>query len=244
MRIAICEDRADEAARLQSMLERWIEIQQLQADIAVFESGEVLLAAFEPGEFQIVFMDIYLGGQSGVETCRAIRKRDGECALILTTSSPDHGLDGFAVGAAHYLIKPIRPDALDEALRRCRHLLEGHGRVLEVSINRSQLAIPLRSILCIEVFGNNCVVHTQTQRHTVYATLESLRDQLDPAVFLRCHRSYVVNLVHVSGLDEQGFVLRDGGLVPVGRTLRATARQAWDGFIADSIRRRFSSAPM
>lgn len=237
MQIAICEDKKTDAVYLTGLLERWMTEQQVLAEISLFENGEDLLAAWEPGRFQIVFMDIYLEGRDGIEICKVIRRSDPACVFILTTVSTDHGLQGFAIGATHYLLKPVRPNMLHDALERCRNQLEEYARYIEISENRVPVKILLRNLQYIEVFGNNCVIHAANREHTVYATLDSLMEHLEMPPFVRCHRSYAVNLHYVAQMEEKRFLLKDGVGIPVSRASRAQVRQCWDDFIGDSVRR-------
>lgn len=242
MQIAICEDNAADRARLHTLLQEWLRQEQMDAQISLYGGGEALLAAWSPGAFQIIFMDIYLDGsrQDGIETAKAIRKGDADCIIILTTTSTAHGLAGFAVNATHYLLKPVEYGGLFEALQRCRPLLEEHARYIDITENRLPLRILWRDIAYIEVYGNNSVIHADSREIKVYATLEGLLEQLGSPPFLRCHRSYAVNLRWVERLQEQEFLLCGGQTVPIGRVYRAGVRQAYDEYLGELVRRRYS----
>lgn len=240
MKIAVCEDNKTDAAQIVELLEHWMRAQRMAADIAVFESGEALLAAWTPGKYSILFMDIYLGTQNGIDICRTIRKSDRSCALVLTTVSVDHGLDGFAVDAVHYLLKPVRREPFCEAMTRCSGLWEQQARYLEFSESRMPVRVPLRDIHYIEVYRNNSMIHTQERDYNAYATLDSLLEQLQSSTFLRCHRSYAVNLRYVDRFGDNAFLLKTGTGIPVSRTYRPEAQKRWDKFIGDIIHRNRS----
>lgn len=241
MQIAICEDNAADQLRLHKLLQGWLLQEQMDAQISIFGSGEALLSAWSPGVFQIIFMDIYLdeGKKDGIQTSRAIRKDDADCVIILTTTSTAHGLAGFAVNATHYLLKPVEYESLCEALRRCRPLLEEHARYIDITENRLPLRVLWRDIAYIEVYGNNSVIHTGDRQIKVYATLESLLELLSSPPFLRCHRSYAVNLQWVERLQENAFLLCGGQSAPIGRVYRGEARQAYDDYLAELVQRRY-----
>ena len=63
-------------------------------------------------------MDIYMNGISGIETARDAGLT-GQTRFIFTTNSREHALEAFALNAAHYLLKPLTKEAVQEALRRC-----------------------------------------------------------------------------------------------------------------------------
>lgn len=69
----------------------------LHAEIFEFESGEAFLVAARKKRFTLIFLDIYLEKENGVETTKKLRNFDEDCMLIFTTTSTDHALDGFRV---------------------------------------------------------------------------------------------------------------------------------------------------
>lgn len=243
MHIAVCEDKQIDATHLVDMLRFWLNEQQISAEISLFVSGEELLRVWVPGMYQIIFMDIYLEGADGIKISKLIRERDADCAIILTTISIDHGLDGFAVGAIHYLIKPVRPQGLDEAMRRCHHLLEANARYIDVVENRVPTRIYLHDIRYIEVYGNSNQIFTTEREIKIYTTLDKLLEQLETPPFLRCHRSYVVNLRHVEHPTAKEFPLKGGGSVPIGRSYRNTARAVYDDYLGSLVQHRHGFFP-
>ena len=72
-----------------------------------FESGTRFLDAFRPQVYDVIFIDQYMEGMSGMDTAREIRKLDEEAAIIFVTTSSDHAVDSYGVRASGYLINPL-----------------------------------------------------------------------------------------------------------------------------------------
>ena len=122
MRIAIADDQPADIEILQQLIRRWAQEEGIfpLPTPTVFASGEALLAAFTPGDFDIIFLDIYMTGMTGMETAKKLRARDGACHLIFTTTSTEFAVDSYAVAAAYYLVKPLTYEKLVRALTRCQ----------------------------------------------------------------------------------------------------------------------------
>lgn len=217
MNIAICEDLQRDQQELCKMLARYQKESQVAFDITSFESSDELMRSYEPGRFQILFMDIYMDGTNGMEAARKIRTMDQQCALIFTTVSREHAVDGFAVRATHYLNKPLLYDEIEEAMSRCREQVELHAKSIELMTDGMKVRVRLRDILYAEVFRKSCVLHTVNGDMTLNQRIDHLEKMLGGLPFLRCHRSYIVNLLHVKDVEEHRFLLSDGShaLIPV-----------------------------
>ncbi len=230
MRIAICEDIPKDTRRLADMLKRYELENRLELTMDVFENAEALLDAFVPQQYQILFMDVYLGGLTGVEAIREVRKRDEDCAVIFITTSESHAVEGFSLRATHYLIKPVEYDALCIAMERCKDQVNRFARYIEVMENRESVRIKMRDILYAEVFKNYCVIHTTGGDIKAYMTIDALAEKLGGTPYLRCHRSFLVNLRRVTELRDNEFYLEGGGIVCISKALKNEAKKAYRAF--------------
>ena len=231
MRIAICEDNADDAAEIRSYLEQHFERNGFVGDIDVFDSGEALLASFSPGAYDIVFMDIYLDGISGVEAARAIRRADPDCTLVFITIDSAHMPAGFALRAASYVVKPVTSQQMETALLQCRRVFLKNARYIEVKTGGQSLKIPLVKILYVEMRDKAASVCTSDGIIRTYASMEEIERLLGGSPFLRCHRSYLVNMNHVADVLESDFLMRGGAKVTIRKNgMKEVRRKVSDYF--------------
>src|SRR5699024_1320048 len=112
LRLAICDDLPEEREALLALLE--------QAPIATvcaqFASSEELLEAFRPGGFDLLLMDIYMDGMTGVEAVRKIREMDETIPIAFTTTSTEHTLESYRLSVLKYLEKPVRQKDINDLL--------------------------------------------------------------------------------------------------------------------------------
>ena len=119
MHIALIDDDPAQAATLRTHLEKeLIGVGDVAHRITDFPSGEDFLATFEKEKFDLILLDIYMGGMNGAEAAYEIRKRDADVLLVFCTSSNEFASESFEVGARYYLRKPVTAEGIATMLHR------------------------------------------------------------------------------------------------------------------------------
>ena len=223
--IAICDDLESERVSLARMVQTYARGHGLSVRLHLFSSGEGLLAALRSTEpIQLLFLDIYMQGLSGLETARRIRAAGNQLSIIFATTSQDHGLESFEVQASDYLVKPFREEDVSACLDWYFSHIPEPLRLLSVYSEGEQQQVPLASISYIDVYGHQSRIHTPRGVITARRGLDDLEAAIDSRDFLRCHRSFLVNLNHVTGIEDGGFRLEDRTLVPISSANAARVR--------------------
>ena len=236
MEIAICEDCPQDARRLLCGIQNYAEKNGMDCQCEIFPDGKALLEGWSKNRFSLVFLDIYLGRENGIEIAQKLRRKDAAVPLVFVTTSEDFALESYSVRALHYLIKPITERALCEVFARWSEVSQDHPRVLEVLSHRLPVFVPIDSILYIEIYEKLCTICCEQQTVETYATLEELETRIDDEDFLRTHRSYLVNLRHVKGTELNDFCIDNGKHVPMRRNGRAELRRKYMDYLLRKVR--------
>lgn len=237
MHIAVCEDLKKDAGALCALLRQYCEENQVAVEISCVPSAEALLEGYRPGMYHILFLDILLEGVNGVEAARRIRQMDQEVAIIFVTVSREFAVDSYTVDAAFYLVKPVDMGSLSQAMERCRHLLHQHVKSISVAESRHMVDVRLKDVLYVESQRNDCILHTCQGEIRTRAKLTELEEVLGGPPFLRCHRSFVVNLYWLADMLDKDFLLKTGVRVPISRAYGAASQEAFRQFLLTDARR-------
>ena len=228
IRVVIADD--DAGMRL---IERKM-IQKVEGFALVGEAkdGEELLALVEELRPQIVFLDVEMPGKTGVECGRIIQDMDPSIVMIFATAHDQYMGDAFEVYAFDYLLKPFKVDRVLKTLERARDRI-GHvddeplpvpakpvptaanGRLM-LHHKEGVSFINMNDILLVQREDRATVIYTVGNGR--YVTGDSLGDteaRLDPGVFFRCHKSYIINLNYISNITPYGrwtYVVRLKGI--------------------------------
>ena len=223
LRIAICDDdQADRAAVRQGLDAYLAAHPELEGMVDVFDRPAALLDALAGGAvWDVALLDVYMPGQLGTQLAQELRQRLPGLSFLFLTTSLDHAIEAFALGAAHYLVKPFTQEqlgaALDRAVALCRKR-EEKSLLLNLAngVTRSVVA---EEITYIESAGHRQIVHTTKgsfdERQQSLAVLYDQLQALWPGQFITPYRGYIVNQTAIRTIITQGIILHSGETVPL-----------------------------
>ncbi len=232
LKIAICEDKHSDALSLAEL----IRLRGMPCEIAVFSSSEEMLSS--GGRYDILFLDIYMGrGMSGVELARALRQGGASSEIVFTTVSDAHALEGFEVNALQYLVKPVKAPELFALLERYVSIRDRRDlNYCVVVVDKEEVRLYHSDIYYIEAFDKYCAVHTANGEIKTYAALGGLLERLPTPPFLRCHRSFVVNMNYIKAAGRD-FIMNNGDTVYIRQNKHSHIIKEYTTYLADVLRR-------
>ncbi len=216
MRVVIADD--DEYMRL--IMHKMVEKAGGFEIIGEAADGNALMDLVETLHPSVVFLDVEMPGKTGVECGRLIQDMDPSIILIFATAHDQYMGDAFEVYAFDYLIKPFRVDRVMQTLERIKERLSRDNLPSLPLLSRPQASasgrIMLRHRDGVSFVDMNAIVLVQREDRTTvlytedggrYSTSETLSEteaRLDPQVFFRCHKSYIINLNKITDITPYG----------------------------------------
>jgi len=163
-----------------------------------------LIEQLEP---DLVFLDVQMPGLDGLGVIEQVRAKGGPLPhFILTTAFDQYAVEAFRLHALDYLLKPVEKERLAESIGRARHTLEEkepepdkgapqQRTKLLVRANNRNLIIDAQDLIYATIDdGTITMVTAQFEGQSNYRTIEELQSNLDPNLFWRVHRSFLVNI--------------------------------------------------
>lgn len=217
MRIAICEDNSGMSQRLSNVIDDWAASRKIQVNVICYSSAEAFLMAWPEISFDLTFLDIQMKTMTGVELAEHIRKIDEDMLLVFVTSYSQYVLRGYDVNALHYLIKPLSSTKLILILDKAYKIWHPRqNAVLLISVDSGQMKIPYMEVYYITMLSHTAKIKTSKNEYDVRKTAHELTEDL-PVYFIRCHRSYIVNLLKADCVYKDSVLMMDGKMIPVSR---------------------------
>lgn len=216
LQIAVVEDMPDDSEWLIEKIDEYCCTRDIGHAVYHYTNGEAFIDALSEQWFDIVFMDIYMDGISGVEAARALRTRDKDCKLIFLTISEDFMREGFSLNSAHYLVKPVKDEDFLQAMENCRIKQFDQVPLLTVISNRCTIRIATRDIIYVDVNMRSVTVHTKTEALPVGRCFNSIAESLlSDERFLLCNRGLLVNMDFITAQMGNDFLLSTGERLPM-----------------------------
>ncbi len=237
MKIAVCEDEIFWRVQLENMIRRWAEEKKAALELKCFPNGESFWFAYlEEKDWDVLFLDIEMGQENGMELAEKIRREDEEIAIVFTTGYAEYMPKGYDVGAMQYLIKPVEESRLNACLERVfKRKQEEEKKLCFVTIEQVRVSLPPSKIWYVEAEGHHCFLYTKEQSYELKMNMTAAVKLLLPEKeFVRCHRSYLVNLKHVRQIRREEITMDDGSRIPVSRSAYAGAGEAFMRFYSEN----------
>lgn len=231
MKIAICDDVQQDLHITRDLILEYCEKAMLENEIDLYTNGAQLLPRIAEEKYDLYLLDIYMEPVSGLEVANRIRQEDGKCEIIFITTSPDFALEGFGVQAIGYLLKPLTREAISSLLNHHSRRFFNSARYITIRHSRSEIKIPRKTIIYLEIFGKQTIIYTSAGTYRTWTSLDELERQLEGEPFLRCHRSYIVNMQYIDHANGTDFVLEGGTKIPLPSHDAAQYRKIWQDYL-------------
>lgn len=239
IRVLIVDDEPLALERLRLCLEQMPEVELVGAATDGDQAAQ-RIAELNP---DLVLLDIQMPGRSGVSIARGLIASRSRPEIVFVTAFAEFAPEAFDLEAADYLLKPVRFDRVQEAIRRAgRRLQAGHTndmapRSLDATSRRSSppaydaemwikqregfVRVDVDQIRRVEAARDYALIHTAHRTHILRITMAELERRLDPSLLLRVHRSAFVRLDTVRRIERNGRNLmrlhtEDGAVIDVG----------------------------
>ena len=231
MTICYCEDESAQAKAFAIKIDQWAKNKNTAVRTDLFECAEEYLFKAEQNAYDVIFLDISMRGQNGMELARQIREKEKDVILVFVTSDASYVFDGYEVGAYRYLMKPVDEEKLWEILdyARTQKEVEEENYIL-VKKDSQSVRINLKDIIYIETekhYVNLCMENKESINIKTAFTelLQETQEKSD--TILLTHRSYAVNIEKVVRIGRTECVLSDSSVIPVSRSFYKEVNEAF-----------------
>lgn len=232
MNIALVDDSSIDRQFLFDNIERYCHDEKVHMQIKTFENGDDFLHTMSGNTYDLVFLDIYMGRQSGMEIAEAIRRTNRHCQIIFTTSSREHAIKAFRLHALDYLLKPYTYEELSDSLARCKSALSSFNHYIELKEGRHFTRVLISDIIYTDYYNHYIQVHTTERVLRSYMSFADFSPMLEPyAQFLWCYRNCMINMDYINSMDDKDFILKNGERIPISRARKNEIRQAYANYV-------------
>lgn len=217
MKIAFVDDEKEFAAEMERLCLEFGAQNHCKMETVSFTDAEAFLDAFCEGSFDVVFMDIYMGGMDGVSAAARMRERDKNCLLVFLTSSVEFMPEAFSCHAFEYVIKPFSKERIAAVLQDALKVLPDAGRYIEIQSDRRTVPVSIDRIAYAVTDAHYLEIGlidgvTLRSRMTLSALLAQMGGD---ARFITINKGIVVNADYILTFEDNCCILEEGTQFPV-----------------------------
>lgn len=234
IRIAIVDDEQREIDTLREYFERLQTEVCEEVEICPFLSGEVLLEGYDYS-YDLICLDIELGGKNGIAAAREIRKLDQEAAIMFVTNMAQMAICGYEVQALDFLVKPVNYYSFSMKMRNAFQTINNKkSRNLILHMTGGIQKVSTDQLYYVEVNGHYLYYHTSHGVFQQKASLKELEDKLRGLSFKRCNHCYLVNLKYVDGVDKDDALIA-GERLKISRPRKKEFLQSLANYLGGAV---------
>lgn len=223
IKVMIVEDEPE----IRKILGKMIEKQDGFTVVAAcgdFAGGITAFMKYRP---EVVFMDIDLAGESGLDCAKTITELEPKTKIIFATAHSEYMANAFEIYAFDYLVKPFNLERVAKTLTRIKGIqtafhgnresaaseesddkvvvsAEQHKDKLMIKGKEQMTFLDKKDIIMVERLDGETIITTVDGEFHTSASLGSIEEKLDPAEFMRCHKSYIIKLSMISQIEVYG----------------------------------------
>ena len=219
IKIAFCDDDMEVLHQMNELLDRYRVERNEDITYAAFQSPFELLTEIEKGiRPDILFLDVVMPGQNGMDVAKEIRQYDTNMKIIFLTSSPEFAVESYSVGAYFYQLKPIWEESffrlMDAVLAECEKKKKNS---LILRSKDGITRIDLQQLEYCEVLGRKLLFHLENGAVLESAgSLGDLAGQLmQYSNFFRPHRSFLVNMEYIQNISSRSIKMVNDAEIPI-----------------------------
>ena len=219
IKIAFCDDDMEVLHQMNELLDRYRVERNEDITYAAFQSPFELLTEIEKGiRPDILFLDVVMPGQNGMDVAKEIRQYDTNMKIIFLTSSPEFAVESYSVGAYFYQLKPIWEESffrLMDAVLAEREKKKKNSLILRSKDGITR--IDLQQLEYCEVLGRKLLFHLENGAVLESAgSLDDLAGQLmQYSNFFRPHRSFLVNMEYIQNISSRSIKMVNDAEIPI-----------------------------
>lgn len=226
MRIIICDDEPKYRQLLHERILQDSFAGDYDVEVTEYGGGEPLLASLERGvSADVYFLDIQMenGRDDGIRVAKELRRRGDKGLIVYVTSFIDYVQTGYEVKAFRYLLKSQIQEQLAKVLADVREELQGENNFC-FQVKGEIIRVNRKEILYLESDKRQLRLVTADGEYLFYGKLEAAEMELG-AKFLRCHRSFLVNMERIRKYSGEELVLHNGKAIPISRSYAKDVKQ-------------------
>lgn len=192
-----------------------------------FSSAIDAIKYLNANDVDLIFLDIHMPTFSGFDFIQTLKSPP---KIILTTSDKDFAIQAFEYDCVvDYIVKPITKERFKKSLNKIQLLkdndlasekVEGNNSFIYVNISKRLIKINIPDIYLVKAKGDYIIIKTNARNYLVHSRLNKIEDKLPSYLFLRIHRSYIINISQIVDIQDNS-VLVGKTLIPIGRAKKS-----------------------
>ncbi len=227
IKVAICDDELEICVLLENMLIDIFEMKGIDYEIEPFCSGKKLCEEMQRQVYDLIFLDIELGEETGIDVGRYVRDElENESVQIAYISAKtEYAMELFEIRPINFLVKPIEYFQVVKLIDKYCMLARQNEHYFEYKKKTDYYKVPLAEILYFESKNRKIHIVMSEEEDEFYGSMDDIYRNVKEHKFLYIHKSIIVNYRKIKLLSYEEIVMIDGQKLPISQSRRTAIKK-------------------
>ncbi|MCM1269783.1 MAG: LytTR family DNA-binding domain-containing protein [Ruminococcus flavefaciens] len=233
IRIAIVDDEERICVQVETILLAIAKEQGVQIDTEVYYDGRKLCQNLSDGEFfDLIFLDIEMNGFSGMEVSDSIRNtmKNESTQIAYISGNKEYAIEIFEFDPLYFLHKPLTHEKIEKVFLKLMNRLHLKAEAFSYKASYETVKVPIKDIIYFESDDHKVIIHYYVQntykKDYFYGLLDHIEEQMKSYQFLRIHKTYLVNPIHIKRYSYEKIQMSTEFILPIAQSKRKEVRAA------------------
>lgn len=233
--IAICDDEIRICNQLEEYISDFFVEQKNEFNIDIFTSGDSLCQAMQTESYDLIFLDIELPGNNGVQTGDFIRNilKNNKVSIVYISANQSYAMELFEIRPINFLVKPLTDERVCKVIGTFLQLFGEKEKFFTFKVNGHIHKAALSDILYFESDKRKVTVVTVNGSYEFYDSLKNVDKQVEASCFMMIHQSILVNFDYVKLFEYDKITMTDNSVLPISQLKRTEVRESYRRYIGD-----------
>lgn len=234
IRVAVCEDNVIEGEIVEKLLEEYANKRKVRLSIDFFSSGMQYKEHWmESNEPDILLLDVEMPEFDGIQLKEYLQGKKSKSKILFTTSHTENVWEAFGENVYGFLKKPINEKKFEEYMDKIVNALKSECIYVFVDEKTGEKISP-NQILWIHSEGQYSKIQMKDEEKFSNLSLAEWEEKMNGKVFLRVHRSFIVNLNHIAKITDE-IKMDNGVIIPIARRRKTTVKDTYKDFLIHEV---------
>lgn len=221
IKVAICDDDENIVNEIKELLTECCNELRIVADIYTYDKGKKLEQNINQGKcFDLLYLDIQMEEQDGIQTAKNIRKLDPNVFIIYISGYDQYIEEIFDVSASNFIRKPIKKERFQKSLQQVCEKIKVRSHFFEFVVTNRVKRISSHEIVYFESCVRKIVVHLRNgETASFYGKINDIQKETETIQlpFIRVHQSFLVNFEYITNRLRNEIKVVTGDCIPISR---------------------------
>lgn len=239
MNICIVDDEQNCIDNLSSHLLMYASEKGHKITFDTYKDGDSFKNSFSPDKYDIIFFDIYIGEDTGMDLARHVRSLSESAMIVFCTTSISDMPEAFRYHAFEYVIKPAEYERISKILDDAIVVLPNLEQYVDLQTGKDRIHFAISDLISVTTQGHYLSIAIKNREvETLRMSLMDFAKNIEnDERFLAINKGVIVNLNHITKIENKEATMTDGQILPIRSREAAAIKRTWQDFKIEAVRK-------